>query len=112
MSKKVLWLSRHPLADEAKEALSKEFGEVSVDTEAIVFPNDGEGALKALAEAAAGYDAVGFVSPAQLTAELIRRTAKGESLNKKAFFVISVPAEAGPDGQRRFAFDHLELFNI
>jgi hypothetical protein len=109
----MLWISRHPLAEEALNALEAEFGEkVSVDTEPLVFSNLAEEAFDALKSAAAGYDAVGFVSPAQLTAELIRRTAKGDTLGKKAFFVISVPAPAGPDGQRRFAFDHIELFEI
>jgi len=114
--KKIKWISRHPLPAEALEALAKELNvsasDIVVDAENILFPADADGAYAALKEAAAGYDAVGFVAPAQLTAALLRAAAAGRGLGTKGFFVISVPKMA-PDGiTRTFVFDHIEVFDM
>jgi hypothetical protein len=110
--KKVLWISRYPIDGGAIDDLGEEFGDIHIETAPILFPNSGEEAYEILKEEAKNYDVVGFVPPAQLTAELLRKVGSNEKIGKKGFFAISKPAPAGPDGIRRFEYDHVEIFDI
>ena len=107
--KKVLWISRHKMDEQAYDELKDIYGDIEVDTKPIVFPKSGGESYQLLKQEAEGYDIIGFVSPAQLTAELLRTKNK---LNKDGFFIISIPAWAGGNGQRKFEYHHLERFKL
>ncbi|MEM4065515.1 MAG: hypothetical protein QXV17_01460 [Candidatus Micrarchaeaceae archaeon] len=106
---KALWISRHPLDAEAKNALLKLYGnDLMIETKDIVFSADGETALTQLKDASSNYDLIGGVFPAQLWVGLLRHN---QEFKKTLFIVVSKEAPA-KDGQARvFMFDHLEIFN-
>lgn len=111
--KKVKYLSRHKLTEEVIKAVENYFNDsVVFDTENLLFSVSGVMAYEQFVEASKGYDAVIFVSPAQLTAELIRHIYIDDILPTLGMFIVSVPKMADDGVTREFVFDHLEVVHI
>lgn len=103
--KKVLWISRHPLVEEARKEIEAKFGEVEIEAKDVLFDANGEEAFKQLEEASRDYDIVGGVLPAQLWAYMMK---KGIKFEKPFFVLVSVPVTAEDGKTRKFEFHHLE----
>ncbi|MGC9218703.1 MAG: hypothetical protein ACP5G8_04790 [Athalassotoga sp.] len=104
---KVLWISRHPLDQDAVKDLISQFGDLEITTKDLLFSNDGKVALQQLVDIVKDYDLVGGVFPAQLWVQLLN-----VKLGKKVFVVVSVPSTAS-DGQTRiFKYDHIEVVEM
>ena len=109
--KKVLWLSRHQLVDAAVAALKATLADdVEIAAENLVFSADGSKAAKQLLEAAANYDVIGGVFPAQLWVNILKDPAKFAC--KSMFVVVSVPKTAEDGVTRTFEFDHIEMVEL
>ena len=101
--KKVLWISRHPLDEKAKNKI----GDATFVEEPIVFPANGNEGVALLLEKSKKFDLIGGVFPAQVWVALLRKAIRGEKV-PHIFCVVSVPRVAEDGKTRIFEFDHIE----
>ena len=107
---KVLWLSRHPLSDEARKELEEKYGAIEVKQVNATFPT--HNTIEYVRELAKGYDLIGGVFPAQFWGELInlllrKRVSIKELIGAPLFIVISAPVSAEERELRKFSFSHI-----
>ena len=107
---KVLWLSRHPLSDDARKELENRFGAIEVEQVNATFPT--HNTIEYVKELAKGYDLIGGVFPAQFWGELInlllrKRVSIKELIGAPLFIVISAPVSAEERELRKFSFSYI-----